>query len=199
MNEVFNHALSSLTNPTKTANALVKKKLTIEDGALAVVLGSLVPAVIGALMALIALTWVGMMGSWMPMMGGLGVLGAGLGTAAAITILIAVPIGVLVAWLVISIILWIIASAMGGKGDFSRFAATLAFPIAALVAISWIPVINFLAWLYAIYLLYIFLQPTMKMDSNKAAMTVIVLFVLWLFCWAVFGGAAMWGTTPFYG
>ena len=199
VNEFFNHALSSLTNPTKTANALVKKKLTIGDGALAVVLGSLVPAVIGALAALIALTWVGMMGSWMPMMGGLGVLGAGLGAVAAIAILIAVPIAVLVAWLVISLILWIVASVMGGKGDFSRFAAVWAFPMAAVVALSWIPVINFLASLYAIYLLYVFLQPTMKMDSNKAAMTVIVLFVLWLVCWVVFGGATMWGTTPFYG
>jgi hypothetical protein len=88
---------------------------------------------------------------------------------------------------------------MGGKGDFEKFAATWAFPMAAIAAISWIPIINWLAMLYSIYLLYVFLQPTMKMDSNKAAMTVIVLFVLGVVCWAVFGGATMWGTTPFYG
>jgi len=194
MNEVFNYALSSLTNPTKTANALVKKKLTLGDGALAVVLGALVPAVIGALFALVALTWAGMMASWMPMMGGLGLLGAGVGAIAAIAILIAVPIAVLIAWLILSVVLWVVASILGGKGDFAKFAATWAFPTAAIVALSWIPIINILVSIYGIYLLYVFLQPTMKMDSNKAAITVIALFVLWLVCWAVLGGAAAWGS-----
>ncbi len=194
VNEIFNYALSSLTNPTKTANDLVKKKLALGDGALTVVIGSLVPAVIYALLALVALSWVGMMASWMPMMGGLGVLGAGAGIVFAITILIAVPIVAVITWLVLSLVLWIVASVLGGKGDFSKFAATLAFPMTAIVALSWIPVLNILALLYGIYLLYVFLQPTMKMDSNKAAITVIVLFVLSLVCWAVFGGAAMWGS-----
>jgi len=194
INQIFNYALSSLTNPTKTASDLTKKKLTLEDGALAVILGALVPAVISALIALVALTWMGMMASWMPMMGGLGLLGAGMGAIAAITILIALPIAVLIAWLILSVILWVVASVLGGKGDFSKFAAVWAFPMAAVVALSWIPVINILVSLYAIYLLYVFLQPTMKMDSNKAAITVIVLFVLWLVCWAVFGGMAAWGS-----
>jgi len=192
INEVFNYALSSLTNPTKTANALVKKKLTLGDGALAVVLGALVPAVIFAFLALVFSTWMGMFVSAMPMMGWTGMMGPTLGVIAAISVLIALPIGALIGWFIGTIIIWIVASVLGGKGDYSKFAATLAFPTAAVIALSWVPLLNILVGLYALYLLYIFLQPTMKMDANKSLLTVVALFVLCLVCWAVFGGAAMW-------
>jgi len=67
--------------------------------------------------------------------------------------------------------------------------------MAAVFALSWIPILNWLVELYSLYLLYVFLQPTMKMDSNKAAITVIALIVLVLVCGAVFGSAFMW-TVP---
>jgi hypothetical protein len=192
VSEVFNLALSSLTNPRKTANNLVKKKLGLGDGVLAVVLGALVPAVIGAIAVLMVLTALAAMVSWIPMMGGLGLLGAGVGIVTAVAILIAVPIAVTIAWLIESVIIWVVAGALGGKGDFAKFASAWAFPMAAVVALSWIPIVNFLVMLYSIYLLYVFLQPTMKMDSNKAAVTVMGLAVLWLVVWALFGSVAMW-------
>jgi len=189
--DVFNLALSSLTNPRKTANNLVKKKLNLGDGVLAIIMGALVPTIIGAFAALTVLSAMGAMFSWIPMMGGLGLLGVGIGAMAAVSIIIAVPITLTIAWLIESVIVWVVASALGGKGNFAKFASAWAFPMAAIFTLSWIPIVNFLAMLYAIYLLYVFLQPTMKMDSNKAAVTVIALAVLGLICWSVFGGIAM--------
>ena len=195
LNEIFNHALSSLTNPTKTANYLVKKKLTLVDGAVAVVLGALVTAVISCIAVLFVMSWMTAIFSTMPMMGWSAPLGAGVTIATAIGMLIGIPIGMAVAWLVGSFIIWVIASILGGKGDFVKFASTWAFPMAAVFALSWIPILNWLVELYSLYLLYVFLQPTMKMDSNKAAITVIALIVLVLVCGAVFGSAFMW-TVP---
>jgi hypothetical protein len=192
MNDIFNTGLNSLLNPTKTANELVKKKIGMGDGALAVLLGSLVLAVVVALAIVVAATWFGMLTSLMPMMGWTSWMGTGLGMLAAIGVLIGIPIGMLVAWLVISVIVWVIASLMGGKGDFGKFATTLAFPFAALVAVSWIQPINIFAGIYGVYLLYAFLQPTMKMDEKKAALTVLVLFALGSLCSLVFGVASLW-------
>jgi large-conductance mechanosensitive channel len=191
VNEIFNHALSSLTNPTKTASDLAKKKLTLVDGAVAVALGALVTAVITAIMVLFVVSWVGTMFSAMPMMGWSAPIGAGMGIATAIGLLIGIPIGMVIAWLVASFLVWVVASVLGGKGDFAKFASTWAFPMAAVFALSWIPIVNWLAELYALYLLYVFLQPTMKMDSNKAAITVIAIIVLSFVLAALFGSAVM--------
>ena len=176
--EVFNAALSSLTNPTKTARDLTKKKVSLADGAVAVILGALVPAVIFALLALVAISFIGAIGGMVPFMGMMPLVGATVGLIAAITIIIVVPIVAVIAWLIGSVIVWIIASILGGKGDFGTFASVWAFPIAAMIALMWIPVVSFLVSLYGLYLLYVFLQPAMKMDSNKAAITVLVLIVL---------------------
>ena len=191
VNEIFNHALSSLTQPTKAASDLAKKKLTLVDGAVAVALGALVTAVITAIMVLFVVSWVGAMFSAMPMMGWYAPIGAGLGIATAIGLLIGIPISMVIAWLIASFIVWVVASALGGKGDFAKFASIWAFPMAAVFALSWIPIVNWLAELYALYLLYAFLQPTMKMDSNKAAITVIAIIVLSFALAALFGSAVM--------
>jgi hypothetical protein len=196
LNEIFNHALNSLTSPTKTANELVKKKLELGDGMLAVVLGALVPAVIGAVVLLVLGTWAWMFVSSMPMMGWTAMAGPAVATIVAISILIGLPIGALIGWFIATIIIWVVASALGGKGDYPKFATTLAFPMAAILALSWIPLLNILIALYGFYLLYVFLQPTMKMDSNKALLTVVALFIIWLVCSALFGGAAMWSLPP---
>jgi len=192
MNDIFNTGLNCLISPTKTANELVKKKLDLGDGALTVVLGSLILAVVVALAIVVAATWIGMVTSLMPMMGWTSWMGTGLGVLAAVGILIGIPIGMLVAWLVFSLIVWVVASLMGGKGDFSKFATTLAFPFAALVVVSWIQPINIFAGIYSVYLLYAFLQPTMKMDEKKAALTVLVLFALGTLCSLFFGAASVW-------
>jgi hypothetical protein len=190
--EVFNTALSSLTEPTKTANMLAKKKLTLGDGLLAIVLGALVPAVIFAVALLFFLTWFGTIFSSMPMMGVTALILPSIITAGALAVLITIPISVVIAWLIGTIVIWIVASVLGGKGSYERFASAWAFPMAVIFAVSWIPVINVLAALYAIYLLYVFLQPTMKMDQNRAAVTVIALFVLGLAVGALFGSSAAW-------
>ena len=192
MNDIFNTGLNSLISPTKTANELIKKKLGLGDGALTVVLGSLVLAVVAALAVVIAATWMGMIVSLMPMMGWASWMGTGTGILVAIGVLIAIPVTMLIVWLLLSLIVWIIASLVGGKGDFSKFATTLAFPFAALVAVSWIQPINIFAGIYSVYLLYVFLQPTMKMDQNKAAITVLALFALATLCSLFFGAASLW-------
>jgi len=186
VNEIFNHAMNSLTQPTKTANALAKKNLTLVDGAVAVALGALVTAVIAALATLFVVSWMSMFFATMPMMGWTAPVGAGVGIIAAIAVLIAVPIAMVIVWLILSFIVWIVASLLGGRGDFVKFASTWAFPMAAVFALAWIPLINWLAGLYALYLLYVFLQPTMKMNSNQAALTVIALFVIGLVVGSVF-------------
>ena len=178
VSEIFNLALSSLTNPIKTARDLAKKKLSLIDGVVAVVLGALVPAVIFALLALLAFGFIGAIGGMIPFMGIMPAVGAAMGLFAAINIIIVVPIASVVAWFICSVIVWIIASVLGGKGNFETFAGVWAFPIAAMIALTWIPIVGFLMGLYGLYLLYVFLQPTMKMDSNKAAITVLTLIVL---------------------
>ncbi len=193
VNEIFNHVLSSLTEPMRTADNLMKKRLTLADGGLTIVLASIIPAVI---FALFALTFIGMMGRMMgtvPMMGWVPAVSAGISSLTAVTILVLFPIITLIHWLLDSILLWLIGSALGGKGDFSRFAGALAFPMAAVVALMWIPLINVLAWLYAVYVFYVFLQSTMKLSKNNAALTVIMAFVVWLFLWTSFGWTYMWG------
>jgi hypothetical protein len=90
------------------------------------------------------------------------------------------------------VIVWVVGSVLGGKGDFGRFASVIAFPLATAIALMWIPLLNILVGLYSIYLLYIFLQPTMQMDSNKAAITVIAIIVLYLLVMWIFGGAWWW-------
>lgn len=192
VNEIFTLALSSLTNPGKTAGALVKKKLSLGDGVLVVVLGALVPAVLGALAALVLISALASMVSWLPFMSGVGLLGAGIGVMVAVEILIAVPIMAAISWLIGSVIIWVVASVLGGKGDFPAFASVLAFPIAAVLTISWIPIVNILAGIYSLYLLYVFLQPTMKMDSNKAAITVIAVIVLMLLVGSLTGSVRFW-------
>ena len=176
--KVFNTAFSSLTNPTKTARDLAKKKISLVDGAVTVIIGSLVPAIICALLALVSIGFIGAIGGMIPFMGMMPAIGATMGLIAAITIMIVVPITAVIAWLIGSVVIWIIASVLGGKGNLETFAGAWAFPMAAMIALTWIPIVSFLVSLYGLYLLYVFLQPTLKMDSNKAAITVLALIVL---------------------
>ena len=191
--QVVNYAWNSLVSPTKTAKGLTKMKLSLMDGAVAVILGALVPAVIAAIgILLFAAIWGGMM-AMVPVAGPMmAALGAGVGITLAIAVLVIFPIGALIGWVIGSVIVWVIASILGGKGDVARFMAVFAFPTAAIMALSWIPVLNILLGLYALYLLYVFLQPTMSMDSNKAAITVIVLVILAI----VLGFAGGWSMRP---
>jgi hypothetical protein len=78
--------------------------------------------------------------------------------------------GLILNWLVDSVLIYVVASMLGGKGDFVKLATKIAFPSAAALLVAWMPdvaqglsIITLLVALYAFYVVYLFLQPAMKL------------------------------------
>ncbi len=156
------------------------KKASFSEGLLAVVLGSLVPAIILAVSILVGSSFfIGI-----PLLGPmLGFAGAAL----ALGVLILLPIGAIISWLIAGIIYWIIGAIVGGKSNLGDFLASYGFLAGALLLLTWIPAINIIVGLYSIYLLYELYKQIMKMDSNKAAVAVVIILVLGIFLTFVAG------------
>ncbi|RLG21965.1 hypothetical protein DRN74_00965 [Candidatus Micrarchaeota archaeon] len=195
LSKVFDECIASFAKPRETAKRLAKAEFA--DGVKAVILGSLVAA---AILALLSLTVISFFSSAIL---GMPLIGAGanqfllmFGGLAALGLFIVMPVMTIILWVIYTLIVWVVAKILGGKGEYSTFAAAWAFPTAVLIALSWVPVVNLILLIYAIYLLYVFLQPTMKMDSDKAALTVILTIIVWIVLAVITGSGFVIGAMP---
>jgi len=107
--------------------------------------------------------------------------------------LIGTPLGFLIGQGVI----YLIAKAVGGTGNFQEQAYVMSTFWAPLLIVQHIPIIGafigFIAGLYSLYLTYLALQPTHRLDSSKALMVVGILLAIGLVlavCAFIFGAAA---------
>ena len=174
--ETYKEMFDAFLHPQDAKKNLRKK--TPSDAAIAVILGALIPALLGAL-ALFALGSVFGAAAGLVTPGfGLAGLGAGLGVAAGIAAIILYPVGQLISWLIGAILIWVVAKILGGKGDLMDFAVPFAFPFAAMTAISWIPIVGLLVSIWMLYVLYQLLQTVMGLESGKAILAIILLVVV---------------------
>lgn len=200
LNEIFQNCVHSFTDPHGATKKIMKADVT--DAILAVLLGSLIPAVIAMFVVIIAasavMSFSGLfMGMDQNMVGYMATFLLTAGPAIAASMLIIIPLVAVICWLVCSFIIWIVAKTLGGTGDYLKFATAWAFPLAVSFALAWIPIVNVLVALYMLYILYILLQPAMKMTPDQAVLTIIGTAFLGIVLWALFGGigamrGAMW-------
>ncbi len=132
-----------------------------------------------------------------------GMSGWGLGFAAWMVMLAALPIYLLVVWFFGTVPLYASARLFGGKADFEEHLTNLAWLIAPVMFImawiTWIPVagiiLDALLWLYALYPLTVILRDTHKFGIGAALCTWIFWIVVDILIIAV-GGAAIMGLIP---
>ncbi len=190
VNTIINKCIDSFAKPNQASKELARAE--IGDGLKAIILGGLILGIIKALAIYMGSAFVVGGTKMLPLIGGpLGELTTMLGGAAALGTIIITPVGMIISWLVFSLIIWIVSKIVGGRGDYVKFAAAWAFPMAAVIATSWIPVINVLVSLYSLYLLYVFIQPTMKLKSDKAVLTVILTIIAFWLIAIVLGFSAL--------
>lgn len=161
--------INVLVKPEKTFKKL--QKTTLTEGIIAVILGSLVTAVILAFFSAIlnnAFLSIPYVGAYF----------TGLMNFISFGIIIALPIAVLIFWAICGLYYWIISKILGGKGEPEKFLAVFGYVIGALMLVMWIPLVNVIAALYFLFLLYTMLKPTMKMKPDKALLVIIVAIIV---------------------
>ncbi len=149
----FNEWVEALTKPAQTFK---KEKGDLADGAKHIILGGIIAGIITSIG-----TFFGVFGYGLDLLTTF--FGAGITLFVAILTLIFVPILSVIAWLVFSAILYIIAVIFGFKGNFERQSFLIALysaPLAIMNSlINLVPVISFtlafLAFAYSLYLLYL--------------------------------------------
>lgn len=176
INTIINKCIESFAKPNKAAKDLAKAE--IGDGLKAVVLGSLVLGIMFSLGLYAGSALVVGFAGMMPFVGdALIQLSMMLGTVAALGVVIVTIVNILISWLLVSLIIWLVAKALGAKGEYTTFAAAWGFPFAVMAALSWIPIINTLAMVYSFYVLYCFLPPTTKLSHDKTVMAIILTII----------------------
>jgi hypothetical protein len=97
-------------------------------------------------------------------------------------------------------IVYLLARAMGGTGNFMTQSYVMSTFWAPLLVLRSIPIvggfIGIIAVLYSLYLTYLALQPTQRLESNKALMVVgilLAIFVVLAVCGLMVGAAAFLG------
>ncbi len=174
INTIYKELINTYTEPSKT----FKKQRKFSDGLLAVVLGSLVPAVILAIVFLIAGTAVGTLLVGMPLKSLIVGASALAGVVLAITVLIGIPISSIINWLIAGAVLWIIGKIIGGQVEIGDFLARYGYLVGAVLLLAWIPIVNIIVLIYSLYLLYMLYKEGMKLDSTKAAIGVVIAIIL---------------------
>ncbi len=180
---IIDNCVLMLSNPPKAIAGL--KKATLADGAAAVALGGFVTGIVMSFL---------MAGMWgMMRMMGFGWTAPSFGLFSVYS-LVAVPAIAVIGWFACSLISYLAASVLGGRGTFGQFATAWAFALAPVVALAWVPVINILLALYALYILYWIMRSTMRMLPGNAMLAVVFLVLLWFAVWSGLGAGmrAMW-------
>jgi len=168
--EILRTVYLSFANPKMLVKTWDKRKIELTDGITAVAATSFISAIITIII----------------------ILAQG-GTGGDTTILVAwglfyviVVYGLILNWLVDSVLIYVVASMLGGKGDFVKLATKIAFPSAAALLVAWMPdvaqglsIITLLVALYAFYVVYLFLQPAMKLKSDKAVITLVITVIVY--------------------
>ena len=147
------------------------KKTGLKDGIIYTLLGTLVPAVLAFIFAVVGMSSI----AGIFKMAGLGAaVGIVTGVIALIALLIVYPIGMLID----GFILWIFAKVFGLKKDIGNFLGVFGIIFGLNVMLSWIPWVGWLVPIYSIYLFYVMLKDSMDMPSNKAAYTIVAVFIV---------------------
>ena len=167
--QIFDVWKNVLVNP---ANSFAKyqRKANYTDALKHLVIGGVIAGFIDGL----ALLLVGAAASTK-----LGFLGAATGIGGFFTLLIGMPVLLIIGWIIASAIYYIFAVLLKGKGSFLTQSYDIALytaPLAVIYAIfGLIPVIgsfiNFLVFLYSLYLLTIALKAAHKYSTAKAFLT----------------------------
>jgi hypothetical protein len=114
---------------------------------------------------------------------------------AAITTLIMVLVGGIIGSFIGVGVLYLIAMLLGGKGTFTQQYYLMSIMAVPMIILGIIPIVNFLAGLYAIYLVTLLLMEVHAFDTMKAVLVwlipAIIVLVFWLVMAATF--AAMFG------
>lgn len=166
----------------------MKKGANLMDGLKHLVVAGVIAGVITAIVGLAAGALVG--GSMGSLVGGFGLLA-----------IIVTPIVLVIGWLIDSVILFIFAKLLGGKGTFTTQSYLLALYLAPIVVIITIlgliplagALLNLLVGLWSLYLLTMALKSAHGFDTLKAALTWIIPIVL-VFIIALILGVALLGT-----
>ncbi len=168
--EIWKAALLKPANTFKTQS----RKANLKEGAMHVGLAGLIVGVIVGLAMLLLGTTIETAG-----------FGAALGITGFIASVILTPIISIIGWLIGSGIYYIVAMILGGKGSYSTQSYLIAIysaPISIITSIvGLIPIIgllNFVIFLYSLYLLTLALKETHRFTTIKAALVWIIPIVL---------------------
>jgi len=175
----------ALLQPAKTFKTEIRKA-DLKEGAMHVGLAGLVAGIIAGLGVLLLGTAIDLAG-----------MGASVGVAGFIATVIVTPIMSIIGWLIGSLIYYVIAMVLGGKGNFTTqsylialYAAPLSIVTAVIGMIPIIGMLNILVSLYGLYLLTLALKEAHKFTTMKAVLVwlipVILLTLVVLFVGAAF-------------
>jgi hypothetical protein len=180
--KILNTVYLSFRDPKALVKTWDKRKMDISDAVVAVLVMSIVAAVLSVLVQT-AIADVN------PLKMDMGVLIGGI-------IYWAIVYGVILNWVVDAVLVYIIAVILGGKGDPIKLATMMAFPAAAAISLAWIPVniLVLLIALYAFYVVYLFLQPAMKLKPDKAAITLVATVIVYFVIMSAISISVMSGT-----
>lgn len=178
--EMFQNVL-----PDNLKAQLKTKKGTLQDGAINVVLASIVVS----FMMLVA------MGLQMLLLGSISMVGdpsldsafgAGMGFAGAIAIAIVIPILSLVLSLVTTSVMWALARVLGGVGTYSDQFFQFSLPMGGLMMISALigiipclgDIASFVLFFYSFYVAFLVYKSVHKLNDSRAIILVLLPIIL---------------------
>ena len=157
LQDVINSWISSVTKPSVQTFAAEVPRTSQNRLIMSVGLATVIAAVLGLIGGLLSGNATGFIGS-----------------------LIGTPIGFFVGQGVI----YLIAKMVGGNGSYMEQSWVMSTFWAPILVLTNIPIIGgfigIFAWLYSLYLTYLALQPTHRMDSTKALTVVGILFAIFV-------------------
>lgn len=170
LKQTFNLWKDILTKPVET----FKKEERNADWGKAVIhliIAGVIAGFLTGLAVMAGLTAVTGMGGM-----GAGMIGAGIGAAAFLVSIIVTPLVAVIAWIIVSGILYVFAMIFGAKGDFKNQSYLIALYLAPILVINTIfslipiigPILGFLVMLYGLYLLTMALKQVHKVSTGKA-------------------------------
>ncbi len=90
---------------------------------------------------------------------------------------------------------WLIAKLLGGQGGFKQLYYLVSLYQPAIAVVSLVPLVNIVAWIYAVYLLVLALKESQKLSTGRAIAAILIPFaivlVLVLFVALIFFGALL--------